>query len=73
MTATLLSAADGSRHGIDAGRAELGEVRLQASLNPAAARLDPAAHRGDIGAAFVGKRCHPEQGDLAWPRQIRQV
>src|SRR5262249_17403454 len=69
----LLSAADGPRHHINAARAELGEVRLQASLDSASTGLDAAAHRCDVAAALVGKRRNPDQGDLAWPRQIRQM
>src|SRR5262245_4124432 len=69
----LLSAADGPRHDIHAAGAELGEVRLQAGLDPAATGLDAAAHRCDVAAALVGKRGNPDQGDLAWPRQIGQM
>src|SRR5262245_985235 len=69
----LLSAADGPRHDINAAGAELGEVRLQAGLDPAATGLDAAAHRCDVAAALVGERRNPDQGYLAWPRQIRQM
>jgi hypothetical protein len=69
----LLPSAHGSRHGIHAGCAKFGQVRLQTGLNPAAARLDARTDFTDVAAAFVRNRGNPKQCHLARPRKIGQV